>query len=118
MLTVDEKNELIKDVIEQVLLKMPEVIGNLMSHHANMAKVKREFKERFPEFNNHSEVVARVIEKVEGENVGLSSTEILNKAVPEIRRQLKIVEKVDLNSVVKPAVDNLIVSIDSDNGAI
>jgi len=116
MITDEERNSIIKEVIEQILLKMPKVIGNLMSHHANMAKVRTEFKEKFPEFNNHSETVARVIEKIEGEHVGLSSGDILNRAVPEIRKQLRIIEKVDLTKAVKPDENTLIVS--SNNGAL
>lgn len=92
-------NEAVEKAVERALLVLPEVIGNLITDHVAMAKINAEFYKAHPEFKDHKESVASVIEKVNGQNPLLNHKDLLNKAIPEIRERIKITESLDMTNV-------------------
>ena len=90
-----EKQALVMEITERILLRMPEVIGNLIQEHSVLLKLNKEFQTRYPEFKTHLSLVRSIVENTELKNPGLSYRDILEKAVPEIK------EKIKLKDVVK-----------------
>lgn len=85
--------------VERTLLIMPEVIGNLITDHVSMAKINAEFYKAHPEFKDHKESVASVIEKINGENPLLGHKDLLGKAVPEIQERIKTAGSLNMETV-------------------
>jgi hypothetical protein len=88
-----EKQALIYEITERILLRMPEVIGNLIQEHAVLLKLNRAFQKDHPEFKPHLDIVRGIVEQVEMKNPGLNYKEILNKAVPEIKEAIGLKAK-------------------------
>ena len=99
------EQELEDRVIEKVLLMIPEVIGNLITHHMSMKDTNQEFYKKHSELVNHKEVVAKVLEKVEGENPLLSHQKLLEKALPKIQEQVKLSNGLSMDIVDVPSLD-------------
>jgi hypothetical protein len=95
MITDEERQAIINEAVEKALLKLPEVVGNLMANHAASIKANREFYEAHPELKDHKEIVVSVLEKLESENPGVPYTQLLTKALPIIKDHLKIKQTVD-----------------------
>jgi len=102
MISEEERNSIINEAVEQALLKIPEVVGNLMMSYASKAKSGEKFYEKYPEFNDHRELVAATIEKIESENPTQDLDKILEKAVPEARKRIKSIKGLDMQNVTKP----------------
>lgn len=98
MLEQKEFDEIVFKVIETVLLRMPEVIGKLMQEQAMINKLNRKFYDKNPEFKDKMHLMASVIEKIESENTTLDYEEILDKAVPELKKRLKILDSCDIGT--------------------
>ena len=122
MVTPEERQEIIDAAVEKALLLLPETMGNLLTEHAAISKMTSQFYKDHPEFKDKKDVVASVIEQVDGENPALDYKEILKTAVPKIRSRLKTMEGLDMESVSeKPdrTFDALpIPSIKDPNGAL
>lgn len=88
-MTPSEREQLIEETIERLLLRLPEVVGNLMNDHALNLKLNREFYKSYPEFQQHKDVVVSVIEQVEGQNPLKSYKEILALAKPKIQELIQ-----------------------------
>jgi hypothetical protein len=102
MISEIEKEEIINAAIERVLLRLPEIIGNLITNHATKLRLNKEFYEKYPDLKDHRNIVAATIERIEGDDPSRSFKDIMNDAVPEIRRQLKNLKNLDLKPVDKP----------------
>jgi|WetSurMetagenome_2_1015567.scaffolds.fasta_scaffold683678_2 hypothetical protein len=102
MISDEEREEIIAAAVERTLLKIPEVVGNLITSQMSMLNINKEFYKSHPEFSNKREVVQSVVEMVEGKNAGLGYEEILKKAIPEIRERIGITSKLNTNNVTKP----------------
>lgn len=94
-----EKEEIILAAVERALLLIPEVCGNLMAQNAAHAKINREFYSKYSEFKDHKKSVVSVIEQTEGAYPLLSYDKILEKAVPEIRKRIGTLKKLDVDTV-------------------
>ena len=105
MITEKEKREIVDMAIEETLLKIPEVVGSLMMNHASKIRAKKMFYDRFPEFSNHRDVVTTVIEGVENSDASLDFNQIIEKAIPKIKRQIASVKDLDMEKVKKPNLD-------------
>lgn len=105
MITKEERDSIIAEAVEATLLKIPEVIGNLLVQHATLLKLTREFYEKHPDFAAHKPTVAAVLEEVEHNSVGLSFREVFDKAIPLIRERIKTVKSLDTKSIEKPKRD-------------
>lgn len=95
MITDEERQSIINEAVEKALLTLPEVIGNIITNQMTLVRTNREFYEKHPEFASRKDVVASVVEKLDGEHIGATYAEILNKAVPLIRDRMKTVEKLE-----------------------
>jgi len=104
-LTEEEKNEILDLAVERTLLKIPEVVGNLITHHMSQNKMNKDFYEKHPKFRDHKELVASVIEQVEGNNSPMDYTKLLEKAIPEIEKRIDVTKDLDLVNVDVPKID-------------
>lgn len=95
MITEEERQEIIDAAVEKALLKLPEVVGNLIMNQVALVKINREFYQKYPELASNKDVVASVVEMVEGKNLGMDYKVILEKAVPIIKDRLKVTKKLD-----------------------
>lgn len=109
-------DNLVLAITEKVLLRMPEVIGNLMMNHAEVHKLTKGFYEKYPTFKENPFAVRSVLEQLEQENSGMSYDKLLNKAVPKIKERLKQTE--DLNTSASKPIESLNLSIADSNGVL
>lgn len=98
-LTPEERQDIIHAACERALLMLPEVVGNLMVHHAALLDVNRKFYTEHPEFGNHKGLVQSVVEQVEGKNPNRPYEEVLADAVPLIRERLKLIGGLDMETI-------------------
>ncbi len=102
----ERERQLIEVAKEEILLMIPEVIGNQMANHAALNKIRREFYKDHPEFKDHRDSVMSVVEMIEGKNPLADYKEIFEKAVPEIGRRIKTLKKLDMKNVTsKPNLE-------------
>lgn len=99
MITEEEKQEIIGMAVEKALLMLPEVIGNLMTNHAAMAKVNSKFYKDHPEFKDKKDIVVSVIEMIDGRDPTSKYEDILKEAVPEIRKRISLTNTLDTKNV-------------------
>jgi len=103
MIDEKERNEIIEEAVnravEKTLLTIPEVIGSLLSSHAALHKINSKFYADFPEFKERKDVVASVVEMIEGKNPLAKYEDILKDAIPKIRERINTLSKLDMNSV-------------------
>lgn len=102
MITEKEKREIINKAVEETLLKIPEVVGSLMMNHASKLRAGKKFYNKFPEFNENRDIVAAVIESVENSDASLDFDQIIERAVPEIKRQIASVKDLDMTKMKRP----------------
>lgn len=99
MITPEEKQEIINAAVEKALLLLPETVGNLITEHVALTEINSEFYKNHPEFKDKKDIVASVIEKVDGENPLLNYKDLLGRAVPEIQRRIETVKALDTETV-------------------
>jgi hypothetical protein len=99
MITEEEKQEIIDKAVEKAMLILPETVGHLIANHFAMSKLNTEFYKKYPEFSGKKDIVASVIEMVEGKNPLMRYEDLLTKAVPEIRERIRTVGKLNTNSI-------------------
>ena len=75
-------------IIEKVLCSIPDMINHLAKRAEMMNEIYRELFKECPECKDDKELLASVIQKVEGENIGKSPAEIF-KLVPAEYRKAK-----------------------------
>lgn len=108
MITPEEREEIIAASVERCLLSIPQVVGNLMMNQSIMVKNVKDFYDANPSFVNHKDVVASVIEVTEGSNPYINRTDLLEKAVPEIKKRISMLDKLDTKYVIsKPDLGDL-----------
>jgi len=102
---IDEKErsdiieEAVNKAVEKTLLTIPEVIGALMSSHAALHKINTKFYADFPEFKERKDVVANVVEMIEGGTPLAKYEDILRDAVPHIRQRILTLKSLNMNNV-------------------
>ena len=116
MLTEEEKQEIINRSIEGLLLMLPEIMGNLITDHISKLKMNRDFYLSHPEFRDKKDIVASVIEMVEGLDPTVDYKDILQNAVPEIKRRLGKVKDLNFKPVSK--LDRTFNDMTFDNGEL
>lgn len=94
-----EREEIINAAVERAMLALPETVGHLITNHMSMMKLNEEFYTEHPEFKERKDVVAAVMEMVEGENPLAEYKDLLAKAVPKIKERLVIVKDIDMTTV-------------------
>ena len=86
----EEKQEIINEVTERLLLTLPDVIGNLIINHLTMIRINKKFYEDYPDLKGNKDVVASVIEMVQGKNPTADYDDVIVKAIPEIKKRLSL----------------------------
>lgn len=109
MISTEEREEIIEAAVERTLLSLPGIIGNLIVNHAMMLKNNKKFYDNHPDFKDHKDLVAGIIEITEGNNTLEPHEKILERAVPEIRKRLLTLKNLDTTNVssVKPDLGEL-----------
>ena len=102
MITIEERESIIKEAVERALLALPETVGNLMKSQAALHRLNTKFYADYPEFKDKREIVAAVLENVEGNNPLENYEELLKKAVPEIRNRINIMSSLNMTNHKKP----------------
>lgn len=113
MITEEERQEIINAAVEKSMLALPEVVGNLILDKISTMKINRNFYSKFPEFRDKKDIVASVIEMVEGENPNVDYEELLKKAVPEIRSRIGTLKSLDIKTTPRPSRDLSKLNLDS-----
>jgi len=108
--------KIVVDVTEKVLLRMPEVIGNLLKEHAAVHKMKQAFFKAHPEFVGNELLIAKVVQKIEQGNIDKDYKDILDMAVPVIQRSIQTSAACDTKT--KPTLDQLTLDMPTSNGAL
>lgn len=117
-ITKEQEEDIINRAVEKALLQLPYVMGSLLDSHAAMMKVNKKFYDSNPEFKNHPDVVASVVEQIDGENTLLPYDQKLTKAIPEIRRRIASIKPLDMSETNRP-IRKLIGSMPTtDNGEL
>lgn len=101
-MTPEERESIINEAIERTLLMIPEVVGNLIMNHAAKLRMNKEFYKNHPELAKYKDVVASVIEHLEDSDPSQSFEDIIEKAVPKIKRRIEQVKDLDMKKVEKP----------------
>lgn len=96
-----EITDYIDKKIEGIYLSLTEIVGNAMAHQAFCNKTNAKFYKDHPEFKEHKEAVASVVEMIDGENPALEYDKLLEKAVPKIRERLAITKNMNVTSVAE-----------------
>lgn len=102
-MTSEERQEIIDAAVEKALMLIPEVVGNLMAHHAALYKINKDFYSKYPEFKDHKQTVASVVEMIEGKDPSKEYKDILKEAVEEIRKQISTIKSLDYEETSTPS---------------
>ena len=105
MITEEEKEEIINKAVERALLLLPDTVGNLIANHVALSKLNSKFYADHPEFRDKKDIVALVVEMVEGRNPLDKYEDLLKKAVPEIKRRIDTLQSLDMEKVKAPNLD-------------
>ncbi len=95
----EELNKIVELAVEKILVRMPEVVGNLMKHHAKMLQLNQKFYTDNPDFQKHKKVVVDVLEDLEGKNPHIKYEQLLEKATPAIKDRIGVMSNLDMNNV-------------------
>jgi hypothetical protein len=98
-MTEEEIEKIVGIATERMLLRIPGIMGNLMKNHAVTSKLTSQFYRDYPEFVEHKHLVAKAIEQTELANPADKYEDLLTKAVPEIRKSLKIKQSINVDSL-------------------
>ena len=93
------EQEIIDKAVEKTLLMIPEVVGNLMKQTAAYSMINSKFYKDHPEFKDKKDIVASVVEMIDGENPALEYDELLNRAIPKIKERIEITKNMDVKTV-------------------
>jgi len=104
-MTTEERESIINEAVERALLKIPEVVGTLMATYAGKVRDSKEFYDKHPEFNDHRNVVAAVIEDMENKNIGRSIKDLMEEAIPIIRKRILQTKSLDTKVNQSPKLD-------------
>jgi len=78
---------------------IPEVVGNLMTQMATHNRVNSKFYKDHPEFKDKKDIVASVVEMIDGQNPALEYDEILNRSIPKIRERIEITKGMSVDKI-------------------
>ena len=105
MISEDEKEGLINEIVERMLLKIPDIVGNLITLYADKIRMSKEFYAKYPEFSDHRDVVASVIESMDANSKFKPFKEVVEDSVPVIRKRIGLLKGIDMKTVKKPNLD-------------
>jgi len=95
----EERESIVQEAFERIMLHIPEVIGNLITNHTVMMEINKKFYKKYPEFQNHKDAVMSVVEMMEAKNPNAGHEKLLTKSVPEIRKRIEQTKDMDVITV-------------------
>lgn len=105
MITAEERESLINEITERMLLKIPDVVGNLITMYADKIRMSKEFYAKYPDLSSHKEIVASVIESLDANSKFKPFKEVVEDAVPIIYKRIEALKGIDMKTVKKPNLD-------------
>lgn len=99
LLTEEDEQAIVNLAVEKALLLLPETVGHLIANHVALSKMNTQFYKDHPEFKDSKDVVAQVVEMMEGENPLDDYETLLKKSVPKIRERLLTLKNLDTKNV-------------------
>jgi len=99
ILSKEERESVVLEAIERALLLIPSVVGNMMASQSALMAINKKFYSDYPEFKGHKDSVMSAVEQIEGKNPLMDHKDILEKAVPEIRKRIDTLKRLDLDTV-------------------
>jgi hypothetical protein len=102
MIDKEERESIILEAQERTLLKIPEIVGNLLIQHVSNMKLREKFYEDHKDFAKRKDLVASIIEKVEGKDPLKKYEDILKEAVPEIQKVMSLSKDLDVMTADRP----------------
>lgn len=102
MITEEEKASIVEAVLERIVLRLPEIVGNLMVQQVQKSKITSEFYAANPDFRGHEDIIRKVVSEEEGMSTLDDYKDILERSVPKIRETIKQVDKVDFKVQAQP----------------
>lgn len=113
---LQDRDEIINAASEKALLMLPEVVGSLMTQHASLLSINKEFYAKHPDFVKHKPVVQAVVEQLEGKRPLADYQDILRDAIPLIQERIAMQAGLDMTTVKRPDrhLPSLTVSVERD----
>jgi len=102
MVTPEERQDIINAACEKALLLLPEVVGNLMTHHLALLDLNKTFYANYPEFAKHKLIVQAVVEQLEGTHPTMDYKDLLRDAAPIIQERIAVQAGLDMTTVKRP----------------
>ena len=113
-MTAEERENIIQESVERVLLLIPETIGNIMKSNAMYYEMNKGFFNSNPEFKEHIDIVQAAIQSTESNNPAKDYSSILKDAEKLIREQINVKQALSLKNNNWKDLDLSV----PDNGAI
>lgn len=101
ILSEEERESIVQEAFERILLHIPEVVGNLITNRTAVLDINKKFYDKYPRFKAHKKDVMSVIEMMEAKHPNLDHEKLLEKSVSEIDKRISEVGKLDVNNVTK-----------------
>ena len=101
-MTADERQKLKDEIIEEVMLLCPRIMAELVNERIIADKLKAKFYSDNKEFQKHLDIVAKVLEKTDGENPGIGLEKMLDLAAPEIQKTIDQIKDKNLTDMTRP----------------
>jgi DNA-directed RNA polymerase len=99
----DRENAIVNLAMEKALRMLPEVVVKLMEQKTSMLRIKEQFYKENEAFLKHKDIVASVIEEVEGKNPGKQYEDLLTLATPLIKARIGTIGSLDMKKGTRPA---------------
>lgn len=98
-LSKEERESIVQETCERILLILPEVMGNLITSHTAMLDINKKFYDKYPRFKKNKDSVMSVVEMMEAKHPNLEHEKLLEKSVPEIDKRIAQLQKLDTQNV-------------------
>ena len=90
----EDMDKIVFKVTEQVLLRMPEVIGNLIMERSVLNKLTESFYNKHPEYRNHKGLLQKVFFELEQGDISKNYEEIFEEAEKVLPSKIGVLEDV------------------------
>jgi len=113
-----ELKDYVNHEIETAFLAVPELVSKLFIERMAMRELAKKFYDNNKEFKKHGDIVASVLEEIEGKNPGKKYADLLVESVPIIQKRIALIEGLDTTDGVTKPEDLRIYESDVSNHGI
>ena len=110
-MAIEKLQELFKaheqEVVEATLRMLPGVVGQLIMRGEQVHNLQKEFYATHKDLQEHKNLVAQTIQKVEAQHPGKKFSDILEMAAGEARTKISKISQVSLTADKKPELEQL-----------